>query len=343
VTAWIEANVGSLVAPFSFELIAGGRSNLTYKVTDATGTDVVLRRPPAGYVLPTAHDMGREYRVVTALGPTRVPVPRTLGYCADPAVTGAAFYVMEYVRGHILRDAPSAEKVLDEAGRRRAGASLVDVLAELHAVDVDAVGLGALGRREGYIARQLERWHGQFEQSQIDGVDRPRDVDLVYEALASAIPPQDRSAIVHGDYRLDNAMLHDDGTVAAVLDWEICTLGDQLADLGILMVYWTDPGDEFSALGLAPTSLPGFMTKAELAARYGERTGRDLSCLDFYVAFGYWKLACILQGVRARYAAGFAAGDRTGTEAFGAQVSLLAARALRNVERMSSRTGRQPR
>ncbi len=343
VSAWLEANVDSLVPPFGFELIAGGRSNLTYRVRDAAGGDVVLRRPPSGHVLPTAHDMGREYRVVTALGPTPVPVPRTLGYCPDPDVTGAPFYVMEFVPGHILRDAPTAEGVLDEGGRHHAGESLVDVLADLHAVDVDAVGLGDLGRREGYIARQLERWHGQFGQSQIDGVDRPGDVDIVYELLASSIPAQDRSTIVHGDYRLDNTMLADDGSVAAVLDWEICTLGDPLADVGLLMVYWTEPDDEFSALGRAPTSLPGFSTRAELAERYAARTGRDLSGLDYYVAFGYWKLACILQGVQARYAAGFGAGDRSGTEVFGTQVRLLAREALRTVERWSLPTGRKQR
>jgi aminoglycoside phosphotransferase (APT) family kinase protein len=343
VSAWLEANIESIVPPFGYELVAGGRSNLTYKVWDALGNDVVLRRPPSGYVLPTAHDMGREYRVVTALGPTPVPVPRTLGYCSDAGVTGAPFYVMEFVRGHILRDAPTAAKVLDEPGRRHAGESLVDVLADLHDVDVDAVGLGDLGRREGYIARQLERWHGQFAKSQIEGVVRTAAVDTVYEVLASAIPAQGRSVIVHGDYRLDNAMLSDDGSVAAVLDWEICTLGDQLADIGLLMVYWTEPDDEFSALGLAPTSLPGFSTRAELAQRYSERTGRDLSGLDYYIAFGYWKLACILQGVQARYAAGFAAGDRTGTETFGTQVRLLAAQALRTVERLSLPTGRTER
>jgi len=341
VTAWLEANVDWLVPPFGFELVAGGRSNLTYKVGDAAGHEVVLRRPPAGYVLPTAHDMGREYRVVTALGPTAVPVPRTFGYCADAGVTGAPFYVMEFVGGHILRDAQTAAKVLDEPARRRAGESLVDVLADLHEVDVDTVGLGDLGRREGYIARQLERWHGQFEQSQITGIDRPVAVDTVYEVLTSSIPPQGRSAIVHGDYRLDNTMLADDGSVAAVLDWEICTLGDQLADVGLLMVYWTEPDDDFPVPGPAPTSLPGFSTRTELAERYSERTGQDLSGLDYYIAFGYWKLACILQGVQARYAAGYGAGDRTGTETFGAHVNLLADQALRTVQRLSLPTGRK--
>jgi aminoglycoside phosphotransferase (APT) family kinase protein len=341
VTAWLEENVDSLVAPFRFELVAGGRSNLTYRVGDSAGHQVVLRRPPSGYVLPTAHDMGREYRVVTALYPTPVPVPQTLGYCSDPDVTGAPFYVMELVHGHVVRDIPSAKSVLDERGRRRAGESLVDVLASLHEVDVDVVGLGDLGRREGYIARQLERWHGQFEQSQIEGVDRVVTVDHVYEVLASSIPPQGRASIVHGDYRLDNTLVTDDGSVAAVLDWEICTLGDQLADLGVLMVYWTEPGDDFSALGLAPTSLPGFPTRSELAARYSERTGLDLSGLDYYTAFGYWKIACILQGVQARYAAGFGAGDRTGTDAFGAQVSQLAEQALKKVKRLGSPSGKK--
>ena len=343
VTEWLLANVDGLVPPFRFELVPGGRSNLTYKVSDAAGDHVVLRRPPAGYVLPTAHDMGREYRVITALGATPVPVPRTFGYCADAGVTGAPFYVMEFVRGHILRDAHSAATVLDESGRRRAGESLVDVLADLHDVDVEAVGLGDLARKDGYVARQLERWHTQFDRSQIDGTDRPAAVDRVYEQLASSIPAQCRSGIVHGDYRLDNAILAEDGTVTAVLDWEICTLGDQLADLGLLMVYWTEPEDEFSALGLAPTSLPGFSTRAELAERYCERTGCDLSGLDYYIAFGYWKLACILQGVQARYAAGYGAGDQTGTDSFGAQVRLLSEQALKTVERLALPTGRKPR
>ena len=328
VAQWLSAHVEGLLAPFAFDLVAGGRSNLTYVVTDAAGRQVVLRRPPAGHVLPTAHDMGREHRIVSALAPTSVPVPATLGYCPDPSVTGAPFYVMELVRGHIVRDAQMAEQVLDVASGRRASDSLVDVLAELHGVDVDAVGLGDLGRREGYIARQLSRWHGQFDSSQIEGVDRPGAVDQVYEILSSAIPAQGTPSIVHGDYRLDNTMLGDDGTVVAVLDWEICTLGDPLADVGLLLVYWSEPGDTFSALGLAPTALPGFATRQELRARYEDRTGRDLSGIDFYVAFGYWKLACILQGVHARYAAGFGAGDRSGTDVFGSQVHLLADQAL---------------
>jgi aminoglycoside phosphotransferase (APT) family kinase protein len=325
VTQWLEATVG-LVPPLSFDLVAGGRSNLTYRVTDAAASEVVLRRPPTSHVLPTAHDMSREHRVITALWPTPVPVARTLGLCLDPEVNGSPFYVMEFVRGNVLRDATIAAAVLDEAGRRRASESLVEVLADLHAVDVDAVGLGDLGRRDGYLARQLKRWHTQFEGSQVDGIERVTAVDRVWERLSESVPPQDGTAIVHGDYRLDNTMLAADGTVAAVLDWEICTLGDPLADVGLLMVYWTEPGDAAAVLGgVAPTIVAGFASRAEVRAMYAERTGRDVGELDYYVAFGYWKLACILQGVGTRYLGGAAGGDRsTSVEGYGAQVRSLA-------------------
>jgi len=325
VTQWLEAHVG-LLPPLDFDLVAGGRSNLTFKVTDAAGRSVVLRRPPTSHVLPTAHDMAREHRVVTALGPTPVPVARTLGLCLDADVNGAPFYVMEFVRGHVLRDAAIAEAVLEPAGRRRASESLVEVLASLHDVDVDAVGLGDLGRREGYLSRQLNRWHTQFEGSQVEGVERVETVDRVYERLAEAIPTEDGVTIVHGDYRLDNTMLADDGSVTAVLDWEICTLGDPLADIGLLMVYWTEPGDASAVLGgVAPTTVPGFASRAEVRSMYAQRTGREVDELDYYVAFGYWKLACILQGVGTRYRGGAAGGDRsTGVEGYAAQVRTLA-------------------
>jgi aminoglycoside phosphotransferase (APT) family kinase protein len=307
VTEWLASNVG-LVPPLGFDLVAGGRSNLTFEVTDAAGRSVVLRRPPTSHVLPTAHDMAREHRIITALHPTPVPVARTLGLCLDTDVNGAPFYVMEYVRGHVLRDATIAEAVLDPAGRRRASESLVEVLAALHAVDVDAVGLGDLGRRQGYIARQLKRWHTQFDGSQVEGVERVAAVDRVWERLSEAVPDQDSTAIVHGDYRLDNTMLADDGSVAAVLDWEICTLGDPLADVGLLMVYWTEREDATAVLGgVAPTIVPGFASRAEVKAMYAERTGRDVGELDYYVAFGYWKLACILQVRQLAEAASLAA------------------------------------
>jgi aminoglycoside phosphotransferase (APT) family kinase protein len=324
VTAWFVDNIEGVTPPLSFELIAGGRSNLTFRVTDSRGNDYVLRRPPTSHVLPTAHDMGREHRIISALAPTPVPVAPALGYCDDESVNGRPFYVMGYVEGHILRDAHTAEKVLDEDARRAAGLDLADVLAQIHAVDVDAVGLGDLGRKEGYIARQLKRWYGQFKQSQ-EGTEREVPlVDEMHDVLSEQIPDQGPAAIVHGDYRLDNTMLGDDGKVKAVLDWEICTLGDPLADVGLLMVYWAEPDDEHSALLVAPNVLPGFPSRQDLKDRYAERSGRDLSALDFYVAFGYWKLACILEGVYARYAGGAMGGDRSGFEGFANQVTWLA-------------------
>jgi len=327
VTEWFEANIAGARGPLSFSLIAGGHSNLTYGVTDAAGSRYVLRRPPLGQVLATAHDMRREHRIIAALAPADVPVAPALGLCTDESVNGAPFYVMGFVDGHVLRDQATAEAVLDEAGRRRAGASIADVLARIHAVDVQAVGLDDLGKHEGYIARQLKRWYSQFQSSN-ERTGRP--VPLVHEVhdhLAGAIPDQQGVAIVHGDYRLDNCMVDDTGEVIAVLDWEICTLGDPLADVGLLQVYWTDAGDpEASLLGSPPTVAAGFPPRAELTARYAAHSDRDLSDLDFYVAFGYWKLACILEGVYSRYAGG-AMGDAAGFEGFESQVSRLAERA----------------
>jgi aminoglycoside phosphotransferase (APT) family kinase protein len=319
---WLAEHVG-LEPPLSFELIAGGRSNLTFAVTDSAGQQVVLRRPPTGSILPTAHDMAREHRVISALSPTPVPVPRALALCEDPGVNGAAFYVMEHVSGHVLRDKQTAESLLGERQRRRASESLAFVLAALHSVDVDAVGLSDLARREGYLERQLSRWHGQFDKSQVEGAERAAVVDEVFERLAEQVPEQLGTAIVHGDYRLDNTMLNDDGEVAAVLDWEICTLGDPLADVGLLMVYWSEPGDTVTALNVAPTLAPGFASRAEMRRLHGEATGRDLTGLGYYVAFGYWKLACILQGVLARYLAGAGGGDPSGVDTFAAHVRLL--------------------
>jgi len=309
VTGWFRHEVTAAEPPLEFSLIAGGHSNLTYSVTDANGRRWVLRRPPLGQVLATAHDMGREHTIISALGPTDVPVPPTAGLCTDVEVNGAPFYVMEFIDGTVVRSHADAEGLSAEQ-RQQAGRSIVDVLAAIHAVDVDAVGLGELGRREDYVARQLKRWYTQFKgsDSQVEGGLGLDSVHRVHDELAANIPPQGPAAIVHGDYRLDNCMLGGDGSVIAVLDWEICTLGDPLADVGLLCVYWSDP-DEAAVLPQAsPTALEGFPRKQELVDRYAAVSGRDLSDLPFYVAFGYWKLTCIIAGVYARYAGG-AMGD----------------------------------
>ena len=332
VTAWFAEHVPGATAPLDFTLIAGGHSNLTFGVLDGAGNHFVLRRPPLGHVLATAHDMAREHRIIAALGPTDVPVAPALGLCTDDEVNGAPVYVMGFVEGHVLRDAKSAETALDEAGRRRAGESTIDVLARIHAVDVDAVGLGDLGKRDGYLARQLKRWYGQFQAS---NAETNRPVPLIHELhdrFAASMPDQQGTAIVHGDYRLDNCMIGHDGAVAAVLDWELCTLGDPLADLGLLVVYWTEPDDTQAALLTAPTTAAGFPSRKEMIDRYAATSDRDLSRLDYYVAFGYWKLACILEGVYARYAAGVM-GESTGFESFDSQVSALARLAADTADR----------
>jgi aminoglycoside phosphotransferase (APT) family kinase protein len=321
VNEWFRTHVEGATPPLHFELIAGGRSNLTYKVTDEAGHAFVLRRPPLGHVLATAHDMGREHKIISALALTDVPVAPALGFCDDPAVNGQPFYVMGFVDGLIIRDTGSA-KALDPEGRAEAGRSLIDVLVKIHAVAPDDVGLGDLGRKEGYIARQLKRWYSQFQQSKMREVPA---VDEMHAFLSERIPEQQGAAIVHGDYRLDNCMLGLDGRVKAVLDWEICTLGDPLADLGLLMVYWNDPDDEMASLaGAGATAQTGFPRREELRAAYADRSTRDLSQLDFYVSFGYWKLACILDGVYTRYAKGAMGSDGATWEAFGDSVVRLA-------------------
>jgi aminoglycoside phosphotransferase (APT) family kinase protein len=335
VVPWLEANIKDFEGPAEFSLIAGGHSNLTYSVQDATGTKYVLRRPPLGHVLESAHDMGREHKIIAALGQTAVPVPPALGFCDDPEVNGAPFYVMGFVEGNIVRTADVAREKLTVEQRRTAGESLVDVMAAMHAVDVDAVGLGDLGRKEGYIERQLKRWYKQVKGSQeLTGRDLP-DVDHVHEILAATIPEQGPAAIVHGDYRLDNCMVGLDGRIAAVLDWELCTLGDPMADVGLLMVYWNDPADDETLLNTSATMVEGFPRKAELLERYASKSGRDLSNVDYYVAFGFWKLACIVEGVYARYQAGvMGTTDPAAFEGFRTNVERLAAAARASVERM---------
>ena len=329
VTAWLVEHVDGARAPFRFDVIAGGHSNLTYLVAGADGRRFVLRRPPLGHVLASAHDMGREHRIIAALQASAVPVPPALGFCDDPAVNGAPFYVMAHVDGIVVRDREIAE-TLAPAARERASRSIVDTMAAIHAVDLDASGLADLAKHEDYIARQLKRWYGQWN------LQKTRDlplVDEVHDALAAAIPPQGPATIVHGDYRLDNTIVSAVGEVQAVLDWEICTLGDPLADLGLLEVYWTGPDDTPSAWAGQSTAAPGFWNRDQLAARYAEVSGRDVSALDYYVAFGFWKLACVLEGVYARYLGG-ALGDRDPAElqVFKDQVDAAAVMAATRLE-----------
>ncbi len=292
--------------------IGAGRSNLTYRVDSAAGS-VVLRRPPVGEVAATAHDMGRERRVISALAGTPVPVPRVLAASDGGPPVGAPCFVMELVDGVVpLGELPDGWAT-SGPDRRRMGDALVAVLADLHAVDPDAVGLGDFGRPEGFMARQVRRWSTQWAQardaSPADGAAAAALTDLA-ELLAATVPATQRHAIVHGDYRIDNCLFDagDPGRMAAVLDWEMSTLGDPMADLGLLLVYWAQ-ADEPPVWRAAqylptPTRLTGFPTRAELATAYAERSGLDLTPLPWYVAFGAFKLAVVLDGILARVRAG---------------------------------------
>jgi aminoglycoside phosphotransferase (APT) family kinase protein len=297
-----------LPGPLSAELISGGKSNLTYRLTDGTRR-LVLRRPPLGHVLATAHDMGREFEVMSALAGTAVPVPRTRLLCRDSDVLGADFYLMDDVDGTVYRDAVDTAGL----GSERAHAisrQLIDVLADLHAVDPAAVGLEKFGRPVGYLERQVARWHRQFESS------RSRDIpgaEELQQRLTEGIPTSQRATVVHGDYRLDNTVIAADDTIAAVLDWEMATLGDPLADLGLMKIYWEmgeQQPDNPVAHGVSPSA--GFPPMAAIEGRYAERTGLDLTPMPWYTAFARYKLAVIAEGIYYRYLQGQTVGEGFG-------------------------------
>jgi aminoglycoside phosphotransferase (APT) family kinase protein len=287
-------------------LISGGKSNLTYRVASDAG-EVVLRRPPLGHVLPTAHDMVREHRVLRALDGTAVPVPRVLHLGRADGPLGVDFYVMERVVGHVCRNALPPAYADGFQARAAIGTALVDVLADLHAVDPAAVGLEGFGRPAGFLERQLRRWSQQWEASKAG--DLPA-LDALRDELERTLPPQRAAAVVHGDYRLDNTVLHptSPGRIVAVLDWEMSTLGDPLTDLGTFLAYWSEEADGpvlAAARVMAPvTAADGFPTRAEIVRRYAARTGFDVSDVEWYQAFAFFKLAVVCQGIAARAAGG---------------------------------------
>ncbi len=335
VTDWMVKELGAS-APIAFSLIAAGRSNLTYRLVDAAGNEFILRRPPVSHVLPTAHDMVREYTILSALYPMGVPVPKTLGLCVDKDINGAPFYVMECVNGVILRDREQAEAAFDVRTRAAIGGHLAATLAHLHQVDVAEAGLDELARHDGYIERQLRRWRGQFEQTLVDDVDYGGLVDAVADQLFARIPIQQRVSVVHGDYRLDNTVLDSQGRVLAILDWEISTLGDPMADLGLLLVYWTQSGDAPIRPNdaMAPTTAEGFYSREQVLAAYAEHSSLDTGHVKFYQAFGYWKLACIMQGVFARYSVGAVAGDQSSVSDYPTCIGHLAEAAKETLEEL---------
>jgi aminoglycoside phosphotransferase (APT) family kinase protein len=308
---FIRANVPNSTGILQYELISGGRSNLTYKVTNGLYT-WVLRRPPLGHVLPTAHDMAREYRVLSALADTRVPVARPFALCEDPAVNDMPFYIMEYKSGIVLSNALPAGYAESPEARYRLSMSLIDVMVRLHALDYRELGLEGFGHPEGYIERQVRRWGQQWERSKTGELP---EIDQLASRLRAALPTSPPPTIVHGDFRLGNMALdpYDVGRIAAVFDWEMATLGDPLSDLGYTLIYWADPDDQLdtSSIGsVSPfTQLPGFMRRADLIDEYARRSGRDVSAIDFYQVLALYKLAIISEGIYARYLQGKTLGD----------------------------------
>jgi len=328
---WLNDNIDGFTSPYSYSLIAGGRSNLTYKVTDSAGRHVVLRRPPLGHVLATAHDMAREHRIVSAIGSSSVPVPRTLGICTDLSVNDAPFYVMSFVEGVVL-DSPTKGETLQTPLRRVASGHLIDVLADLHSLDVDDIGLGDLAKRTGYIERQVKRWTTQWENSKTRDLSA---IDEVARILANNIPPQQGVVVAHGDYRFGNCLTDiATGQIVAVLDWELCTLGDPLADLGYIGVYWTDNGHPLLR-EVDPSGIEGFPKYAELVQRYADKTGHDVSNVGYYRAFSSWRLAIISEGVFARFTKGAMGDTDQDTAVMKASTEVLAESALQAVREMS--------
>lgn len=296
VSDWLRANASVAVGPLEFQLIAGGLSNLTYEVTDQAGNRFVLRRPPVGERLPTAHDVQREFRIISALHPTTVPVPAPIACCTDGSVTGAVFYVMAFIEGQILRTRADSA-ALPLTAREQASRNMVHTLHHLHQLDPAAVELTDLGRATGYIERQLKRWRAQYDSQHTARIPA---LEEAHRLLVADQPPSAPGQLVHGDFRIDNCLIDQTGAVTAVLDWELCTLGEPLADLATLLIYWTGPDDSPSAWDSAPTSIDGYWNRDQLAHEYAVISGTDLSHLSYYLAFAHWRLACILEGVHYR-------------------------------------------
>ena len=326
VTRWLDReHPGLRRGDLRARIIAGGRSNITYALDDDTHR-LVLRRPPLGHVLATAHDMAREHRVISALGASPVPVPATVALCDDLEVLGAPFYLMERVEGDVVR---TREQLLQVPAAARAPLAhrLVDTLAALHGVDPGAVGLADFGRPDGFLHRQVRRWGQQLDASRSRNVD---GIDDLHAALGAAVPTSQRATVVHGDYRLDNVLVGPGYEIAAVLDWEMSTLGDPLTDIGLLLVYWGDgQRGTLGSVTETPGSVEGYPGGADLAERYAAASGLDLSPLPWYVAMGCFKLAVVLEGIHYRYTQGQTVG--AGFDTIGAVVPGLVAAGRANL------------
>ncbi len=297
---WLSANAPEISTPVRLELVSAGRSNLTYLLEDTRGQRYVLRRPPAGTLVASAHDVGREYRIISSLGDSALPLPQTVAECSDPGVIGAPFFVMRFVPGTIVTDPVTARSLRADV-RQHVGKALATTLALLHAVDLEQVGLSDLRRRHGYVERQLSRWGKQLDGEESGDGSPLRGLG---KRLGERVPLAQREVLLHGDFKLENMILAANGDVAAVLDWELASVGDPLADLGWLMIWWVQPGEDLPWITPRPTSAGGFADRASLAAEYAGATGIDVTGISYYMAFSYWRLSCINVGTRRRFLAG---------------------------------------
>ncbi len=302
--AYLSEALPELDGELSLQQFPSGYSNLTYLLRKGE-QEFVLRRPPFGAQVKSGHDMGREYTVLSGLSAVYGPAPKPLAFCDDHGVLGCDFYLMERRRGLIVRNALPKELRGDPALFGNMCLAVVDGLAGLHAVDVDAIGLSALSRGEGYVQRQVEGWLRRLERAKTSPIP---DFDTIATWLRANLPGDTPFTLIHNDYKFDNVMLDpvDPTRIVAVLDWEMCTVGDPLMDLGTTLGYWTEPGDDpaWQAMGLSPTASPGGLTRAQVAQRYGQQTGRDVSNVLFYYVFGLMKIGGIVQQIFYRYAQG---------------------------------------
>lgn len=314
----------------SVTLIAGGRSNPTYQL-GFNGRRWVLRRPPYGHVLPTAHDMQREFRVLSALQETAVPVPEVYASCEDSSIIGAPFYLMEMLDGTTVRNRGQSASLTTEQ-RQSFSSSMVQTLADLHSIDPANVGLSGWGRPDGYLARQLDRWHRQWTASA--SIERPQ-VERILEALHAALPTTRYPGIVHGDFKTDNLIVSrtDPTHILGLLDWEMSTLGDTLADVGVMISFWDQIGEAFNPITAGVTALPGFPTRDELLDLYARRRGIDITGIDWYVVFADFKIAVILEGINARFQQGLTTDGNF--QSVGAMVEPLLERALTRIAHSS--------
>ncbi|HZU78162.1 MAG TPA: phosphotransferase family protein [Dehalococcoidia bacterium] len=336
--AFLQREVGGVGDRLQGAVIPGGRSNLTYVVADGERRFVV-RRPPLALVLPTAHDMRREVRMLSALQRTDIPVPDVLAVCEDESVIGAPFYVMRYIDGPVVRDELPQTFSDTPQTRRAMSEALLDTLVRLHDVVPGDVGLGDFGRPEGFLERQVRRWWQQWEASKTRELP---SIEELHRRLQATLPAQSPAGIVHGDYRLDNVMFapHDPSRIVAVIDWEMATVGDPLCDVGLLLVYWADTAEEAAARTLHGRSITvedGFLRREELRARYASQSSRDLSSLDWYIALGAYKLAIIAEGIHARFLMGMTVGD--GFDSIGTMVPPIVEGALTTLQHLAPTGG----